>query len=215
MKKRISILLMVASLLTLCGCRPSAPADTTPSIAPDTSTPSQDATQDSQTVPSQPTSSAETESARILTNIWAAYAEDERFAVYGGAVENSVADGPGDLDITNTEELTTRYMLPQEHTASVVEAASMVHLMNNNIFTAVVFRLADKADANAVAKALRTNVQENQWICGQPDKLLLADMGSGHLLMMFGSSDAADTFKARLSGAYANADILYDENIVA
>ena len=214
MKKYVSILLIVALLAALTGCRPAAPADTTPSTQPSTA-PTDDPTQGTTETPTQGTAGAETDSAKILANIWQAYSDAERFAVYGGAVENSVADGPGDLDITNTEELTGRYLLPQEQLSSVKEAASMVHLMNNNIFTAVVFRLTEEAETKTVASALRSSVQDNQWICGQPDKLLMADMDHHHLLMVFGSSDAVDTFKAKLSGAYADAEILYDENIVA
>ena len=214
MKKYLSFLLIAALLVALTGCRPATPADTTPSTQPST-TPTDAPTQGTTEAPTQGTTTAQTDSAKILANIWQAYAENERFAVYGGAVENSVADAPGDLDISNTEELTGRYLLPQEQLASVKEAASMVHLMNNNIFTAVVFRLTDEAETETVANALRTSVQGNQWICGQPDKLLMADMEDDHLLMVFGSADAVDTFKAKLSGVYADADILYDENIVA
>lgn len=214
MKKLFAFLLIAALIAALTGCRPAAPADTTPSTQPSTA-PTDTPTQGTTETPTQGTAGAETDSAKILANIWQAYAENERFAVYGGAVENSVADAPGDLDISNAEELTGRYLLPQEQLSSVKEAASMVHLMNNNIFTAVVFRLSDGAEMQTVAKALRDNVQGNQWICGQPDKLLVADMKDGHLLMVFGSNDAVNTFKAKLTGVYADATTLYEENIVA
>ena len=209
MKKLFAIFLAVAMIAAMTGCRTATPMDTTPSTQPSTS-PTQSTTE----TPTQGTS-AQSDSAKILASIWQTYAEDERFAVYGGAVENSVADAPGDLDITNAEEITGRYLLPEAQLSAVTEAASLVHMMNNNIFTAVVFRLSDSAQMQTVAKALRDNVQGNQWICGQPDKLLVADMGNGHLLMVFGSSEAVDTFKTRLSGVYASATTLYDENIVA
>lgn len=215
MKKYLSFLLILGVLAALTGCRPAGNTDTTPSTIPSTVAPTDAPTQGTTEAPTQAANAAQTDSAKILANIWQAYKDDERFAVYGGAVENSVADGPGDLDISNTEELTGRYLLPEDQLSSVTEAASMVHLMNNNIFTAVVFRLTDEAETETVAKALRSSVQGNQWICGQPDKLLIADMDDDHLLMVFGSTDAVDTFKAKLAGAYADADILYEENIVA
>lgn len=218
MKKCMMLLLVCALLMTcLTGCRMSGSVDTAPSTQPtDGSTapstePSQAPTDDA----TMPQGSASTESARILSNIWSAYADNERFAVYGGAVENSVSDGPGDLDISNTEELTARYLLPEDQLSAVREGASLVHLMNNNIFTGVVFRLTDAADEKSVAKALRDNVQSNQWICGQPDQLLIADLDDDHLLMVFGSTEVVDTFRSRLSGVYADADILYDEKILA
>ena len=143
------------------------------------------------------------------------YYKQTDVAVYGGAVENSVADGPGDLDMMNADELTTRYLLPESHLPLVQEGASLVHLMNNNIFTAAVFKLTDSQRLNTVAKDLRDNVQQNRWICGQPDKLLIADMGDGQLLMVFGSNDAMDGFRTNMTKVYPNANILYSENILA
>ena len=210
MKKALAFLLAGALIAAMTGCAPAMPA-TEPSTVPSTTVPTQAPTQ----ATTLPSATGENSSAKILTDIWQTYNEDERFAVYGGAVENSVADAPGDLDMTNTEEITGRYLLPEAQLTSVKEAASLVHMMNNNIFTAVVFRLSDSAEMQTVAKALRDNVQGNQWICGQPDKLLVADMKDGHLLMVFGSNDAVNTFKTKLTGVYADAATLYEENIVA
>jgi len=217
--KKLTLLLLVSILIltSLAGCRQMDPADTTPSTQP-TQTPTVPSTAPTQS-PTEGTGNlqgnAKTQSARILANIWGAYADSERFAVYGGAVENSVADGPGDLDMMNADELTSRYLLPEAHLAQVEEGASLVHMMNNNIFTAVVFKLTDAAETKTVAKALRDNVQNNRWICGQPDKLLIADMDDDQLLMVFASADAMATFRTHMNTVYADADVLYDENIVA
>ncbi len=216
--KKTLMLLLVGCLLATCltGCRMGGGEDTTPSTQPTeestapTTEPSEAPTDD---VMSQ--GSASTQSAKILSNIWGTYTENERFAVYGGAVENSVSDGPGDLDMKNTEELTTRYLVPEDQLATIREGASLVHLMNNNIFTGVVFQLADEANEKTLAKALRDKIQGNQWICGQPDKLLIADLEDDHLLMAFGSKDAMETFRSKLMGVYADTDILYEENITA
>lgn len=218
--KKILALFLMAVCLTGCltGCRMGNNGDTTPSTQP-TVQPTQPTTPATNptgaTDPTGGIHTAKTESARILANIWAAYADDQRFAVYGGAVENSVADGPGDLDMMNADELTSRYLLPEKHLALVQEGASLVHLMNNNIFTAVVFKLTDSQRLNTVAKDLRDNVQQNRWICGQPDKLLIADMGDDQLLMVFASNDAMEAFRANMGKVYAGAKTLYSENILA
>lgn len=216
MKKTITLLLVFCLAAScLAGCRMGGGEDTTPTqptqeATPPTTEPSEMPTED---VTLQ--GSASTQSAKILSNIWGTYSESERFAVYGGAVENSVSDGPGDLDMKNTEEITTRYLVPEDQLATIREGASLVHMMNNNIFTAVVFQLADKANENTLAKALRDKIQGNQWICGQPDKLLIANLEDDHLLMAFGSKDAMDTFRGKLMGVYADAEILFEENITA
>ena len=211
---KVFALFLICVMLLGCfaGCRSNVPQETDGHILP-----TDDATgatiMTELTVPTMPMGMAESESAKILQKIWDLYPEEERFAAYGGAVEQSVADGPGDLDLSMTEELVTRYMLPQEQLQGLQEGASLVHLMNNNIFTAAVFRV--KEDAQNFAKAWRSSIQATRWICGQPDKLILAQPESGYLLMAFGSQDAMTAFKAKLTEAYPGANILYEEAIVA
>ena len=208
--KKLAILFTVLLLATLfTGCRSTQPVDTTADTMPSTI----------QTQPSgttQPTGmqGTNTGSRQILEDIWATYGEDERFAVYGGTVDNSVSDGPGDLDMTNVEELTTAYLLPREQVESVEEGASMVHMMNNNIFTSAVFKLANTADEKTLLESWRDNIQQNRWICGQPDWLLMVKVDDNHMLMAFGSTEAMDTFRGKVSALYPNAKTLYDGAVV-
>lgn len=217
MKKLTSILLVMVMVISVAtGCRRQTPQEST-NRTESTTEPTTAATdhtqQPTQTEPEM-MGSADTGSAKILSKIWDAYGADERFSSYGGTVEHSVSDAPGDLDMANTEELTARYLVPTEYLPDLEEGASLVHLMNNNIFTGVVFRIREGAQLSTVAKALRENVQRNQWICGQPDRLLIAEV-DGHLLMAFGSTDAMAIFSTRLNAVYAHSRILYDEAITA
>lgn len=210
MKKFLAFLLAALMAFSVTACAPSMNETTAPSTTPAT-TPTQPSTQ-STTVPAIDNQNGSTQT---LFAIWNTYKDEDRFAAYGGAVENSVADAPGALDLSNTEEITGRYLLPEDQLANVTEAASLVHMMNNNIFTAAVFGLKDGTDMQTVADALFDNVMNNQWICGQPDKLVIADMGSNQLLMVFGSNEAVEVFKTNMAGVYADAKILYEETIVA
>ena len=90
-----------------------------------------------------------------------------------------------------------------------------MHLMNSNLFTAAAFRLKSGTDTEAFAKALRENIQKNQWICGQPDRLLIAQPESDALLVAFGSEDAMKTFGDKFDQIYAGAKTYFDEAIVA
>ncbi|MBP3479108.1 MAG: hypothetical protein J6K03_06460 [Oscillospiraceae bacterium] len=217
--KRIALCLLCILLMGafVAGCRSNVPQETDGSIVPtDTQTPSSEATRQTEfSEPIMQSGTADTGSAQILQKIWDSYAEEERFAVYGGSVEMSVSDGPGDLDMNATEELTTRYLLPQEQLNMVTEGASLVHLMNNNIFTAVVFRLTDGQQAKALADAWVAAIRDNRWICGQPDRLLLAQPDKDHILMAFGSQDAMTAFQGKLTAAYPDSQMLYQEAIVA
>lgn len=193
---------------SLVGCRANVPQDdngqiNTDNTQTDTNTPTQDHTNQS------------ADSTKILENIWAKYEEDEKFSVYGGALENSVNDAPGALDVTDEEEMTTRYLLPSEMLGKVSEGASLVHMMNNNIFTAVVVKLSNSTEMKTVYENWRDTIQRNQWICGQPDRLLMANVDGSHLLMVFASKEAMDTFKQKMAQAYPQGAILYDEAIVS
>ena len=196
----------------LSGCRSNVPQENDGHIVPtDDSTGATIMTE--LTVPTMPAGMAESDSAKILQRIWDQYPQEERFATYGGAVEQSVADAPGDLDMSVTEELTTRYLLPEDQLQMVEEGASLVHLMNNNIFTAVVFRV--KESPENLAKSWRSGIQATRWICGQPDRMIMAQPVEGYLLMAFGSQDAMTAFKIHLTAAFPAANILYEEAIVA
>ena len=216
--KKLSIFLCAALLMgTLTGCglfRPkptteptttAAPTTTMPTTAPTTTTPTQGSTN---------SGAAGTQSAGLLSAIWELFPEEERFASYGGTVEHAVTDAPGDLDMKNTDELTAHYLIPQDRLAEVTEGASLVHMMNSNIFTAAVLKLSGQETAAAFAESWRTAIQGNRWICGQPDKLLMLELEEGHILMAFGSNDAMTAFRQRANEAYPQAKTLYEEAIV-
>jgi len=222
MKKITAILLALVMMLTLMAGCTGGSTEPTESTNPTESTGSTEApTQPTQsTQPTQPTTeptpvgTANTSSAQILAKIWAEYGENERFASFGGTVEHAVNDAPGDLDMTNTEEITNKYLLPVDQLSNVESGASLVHLMNSNIFTAAAFKMKEGADVRATAKALRDNIQKTQWICGQPDQLLVAEVDD-HLLMAFTAKENMDTFRQKLNTAYATASVIYNEAVTA
>ena len=207
--KLMTVLLCAFLLMgVLTGCNRSGqkPTESTPTI----STPA--ATQPSST--GNAGSTEKGDSVAILENIWALYGEDERFAVYGGAVENSVADAPGALDLSNAEELVSKYLIPQNQLTNISDGASLVHMMNGNIFTAVVFKVQEGTNVDAMTKAWRDAIHQNRWICGQPDKMLMYRMDTDHILMTFGSADAMTQFQGKVTAAFADAKTIYSEAIV-
>ncbi len=218
MKKALLILTLC---LILTGCTGNTGGNSTPSTQATTpsTTPSTGATEPSgSTGASDPTESTggdsqqATESVSLLQKIWDAVPEAERFSAYGGTVEHSTENAPGPLDVTDAEELTTKYLIPQDQLTNITEAASLVHLMNSNIFTGAAFRLAENADAEAFAKALRDNLQKTEWICGQPDRLLIGQM-QNHLVMAFGEQELMTSFQTVLTQVYPDAKLLYTEAV--
>ena len=206
MKRYTALFLALALAFCLTACRRMTEEPTETVTEP--------ATQPSETEGNKLPQEANS-SAGILASIWSSYGEDDRFAVYGGMMEDPVDNAPGNLDLTNGDELASKYLLNADLLAQVEEGASLVHLMNSNVFSAAVIRLKAEVNTEAFAKTLRNNIQNNQWICGQPDKLLIASPQNGYLLVAFGSEEAMRTFAARLSQSFAGAKTYYSEAVVA
>ena len=166
--------------------------------------------------PEEETESTETGDAaatlQALQNIWAAYGEEEKFPIMGGNPEAGLMDAPGSYDMAYAENLGYNLVIPAEQLTNVTEAATMIHMMNANTFTCGTVKLADGVDAAAFAQAVRDALQGNQWICGFPETLVIADLG-GIVLIAFGVNDAMTPFMANLTEAYADAQILFNEAI--
>ena len=86
-------------------------------------------------------------------------------------------------------------------------------MMNANTFTAGAFHLADAADADAVVSDIRDNVMSRQWMCGFPDKLVIATLGD-FIVSCYGAEDLVNAFRDKLTAVYSSAVIVCDEPIV-
>ena len=149
----------------------------------------------------------------ILQAIWGLYGDEEKFSIIGGNMEANIMDTPGVWDLAYKDGLTTSLLIPAEQLASVTEAASMIHMMNTNTFTCGVVKLAEGTDTAAFAQAVRDAIQGNQWMCGFPEKLIVADVGNGCMLVSFGVNDTMNVFESKLTVACAEAQILFNEAI--
>ena len=88
----------------------------------------------------------------------------------------------------------------------------MIHMMNANTFTCGVFKLTGTTAADFGA-AMRDAVQNNQWMCGFPEKLLIQSCGDAYVLVAFGLNDAMTPFETHLKEAYPGFETLYSEAI--
>ena len=154
--------------------------------------------------PAKPTSAL-----NILETVWNTYGEDEKFAVVGGdfSEANTREDAPGVFDLKDRALADSELGLPE--TALVDQAASLVHMMNQNTFTAAAYHATD--DPDALAQQLRDNIQQRQWMCGFPDKLAVAVVGD-YVTAVYGAEDLVDGFMNHLTGIYG-VTAVYDEAI--
>ena len=134
----------------------------------------------------------------VLENVWASMGDNEKFPIMGGDYDNNVADAPAVFNHENAEYMDSMLAVPADAAAMVDGAASMIHMMNANTFTAGAFHLADAANEDAFVSAVKDSIMNRQWMCGFPEKLIIVSDGSGYVVAAFGHGDAIDPFKTKL-----------------
>lgn len=135
----------------------------------------------------------------LLEQVWGRYADDEKFAIMGGDYDSNVADAPAKFNHENAEYMDSMLAIPADAAAMVDDAASIIHMMNANTFTAGAFHLADVANEDAFVTAAKDSIMNRQWICGFPEKLVIVSDGSGYVITAYGNGDAVENFKTKLT----------------
>ncbi len=219
MKKLISLLLVLAMVCAVAaGCAPETPNETTAGTNETTAAADETtAAADETTGAADETTGAPAASngaSEVLSNVWNLYDEADKFFAIGGDMSAPVDNAPGVYSLED-ENLTFQLLIPAEQVANVDEAASLIHAMNTNTFTGSVFHLVDGADVDAFTAAMQEAVQNNQWMCGFPEKLIIAVVDGEYVLTVFGLGDAVNPFETKLAEAYPDAVIAYNEAIAA
>lgn len=156
---------------------------------------------------------AQTHSCEILGEIWDSHTAGEQFLVFGGVPENSVREGPGDLETADSAMLEDRFFLTPELSAQITEGAAMEHLLNRQVFCSAVFRLAEAADTVDFTRKLCESLEEATWQDRAPQRFLIAEPEEGFVLMAFGQAKTLDTFLIRMSQAFPQGKCLYYQEI--
>lgn len=147
----------------------------------------------------------------LLNKVWDCFSEDQKFYVMGGDFENSVYNAAGIFSMEDTDNLTYMLFIPADNIGMIDEAASMIHGMNANTFTAAAFHLSDPADADVLVQALKDNITGTQWICGFPDKLAIYIVNGEYVVSAFGSEDNMSNFMTYLVQVYGEDAVLKAE----
>lgn len=227
--KKLIVLLLAASMtasLTACGgssTQGSTAANTESSveseIASETTAPEETVTEslsETETAAGETgTDSSESISspeAALLSSIYNAFAEDQKFPIGGGDSANLVMDAPGAFDITNVEELESSLGFPSSQAANIDGAASMIHMMNANTFTGAAYHLIDGADADAFAEAVKETVLAKQWICGMPDTLVILS-ADGYIITAYGNAELIENFKTTALSAVSGSEVILETPI--
>lgn len=218
MKKIFALLLvltMTMSLFAACGKKTEAPpADPTTETVTDESADTQPTeTETADTQPADSGDASEMSALSILETIWGKYADEEKFAIMGGNMENAVMDAPGAYDLQYSENLTYNLLVPAEQIPNVDQVASMIHAMNANTFTCGAFHVAEGVSAEDFATAMNEAIAGNMWMCGFPERQVIVSLEGGYVVIAFGVNDAMTPFFTHLQEAYPEATVLFDEPI--
>ncbi len=222
MKKMIAMLLvlvMVLSLFAGCGNKNNVeetlPEETQPATdAPTVDEPAADEPAVDEPAVENPGASNDTAAAgalEILEKIWAATGDSEKFPSMGGDANNMVDGAPGIYGLEDVEMLTAQLLVPADQVANIDGAASLFHGMMLNNFTCGVFHVTGKV--NTFAQAMYDAVMNNQWMCGCPERVLIAVIDSEYVLMAFGLNDIINPLLLNVKEAHDRVDILYMEEI--
>ena len=149
----------------------------------------------------------------VLTTVADAYAEDQKFPMAGGDSENMSTEGPAAFDISKTEELTTSLTLPESEIKHIDDAASLVHMMNANIFTGAAYHLTDDADIKDFSKAVEESVLSKQWICGMPDTLVILKADDEYVVTAYGEAEIMETFKENAEASLDGSEVILETSV--
>ncbi len=186
----------------------SKPSTSKPSTSkPSTSKPASDKNDNSKAdTPTSPLN--------LLNTVWKSYSEDEKFPAAGGDFsEENMKDGaPGNFSVSDSGTLASTLAVPEDSAAQLKKAASLVHMMNLNTFTAGAFQLNDSKNADAFAAAMQSSIENRRWVCGFPDKFVILQV-DGYVVSVFGAEDLVDTFKAKTLKAYKDAKVYCEKSV--
>lgn len=190
MKKILAFILAAVMVLSLAACadKGSEGGATSPSGA--------------QT--NQPKSALE-----ILEKVWSKYSTDEKFPATGGSEKHMKEDKPGKFDVSDAEALDFELGFPKANASEIDDAASLMHMLNQNNFSCGVYHVKDSGNVEALAGKIKENILARQWLCGIPEKLVILTVGD-YIVSVFGAGELTDTFVAKLSAEYGSAKQLFD-----
>ena len=116
---------------------------------------------------------------------------------------------PGKFDVADGETLDFELGFPKAQAADINDAASLMHMLNQNTFSCGVFHVKNSGDTAALAGKIRDNILNRQWLCGFPEKLVILTVGD-YIVSVFGAAELTDTFTAKLSAEYSSAKQLFN-----
>lgn len=154
---------------------------------------------------------AEVDVVDALKNIWDNYEDENKFAAMGGGMANPVTDGPGELSLDDTAEVNDKTGVPEDKITTIDKAATLIHMMNANTFSAAAVHAAEGVKAEDVATTIGDNLKIRQWMCGIPEKHVIIKVGANTIISAFGANDLITVFLDKAKVAYPEYTVLLEQ----
>lgn len=132
----------------------------------------------------------------------------EKFPCYGGGATDYNENKPGKLDLSEKDFMTNALLIPSDVQENVTDAATLVHMMNSNIFTGVALK-TNGMDVNEAAKKIENTFLNNHFICGMPDKIVIVSL-QDYVVYAYGKKGVIDEFKGNIS-SLGNVNVIVDK----
>lgn len=164
--------------------------------------------------PEEPTEVKISSPSELINSAWALFSEDEKFPVVGGDLTGEEwAEEAAPFSLDDPSELDRLTGFPASEISKIDSAASMIHMMNANTFSTGAYHVADGTDAAALCQSISDNVLDRMWMCGFPDKVIVAEVGD-YIVCAFGLNETVDPYVKHLSEAYPFANVVFNEPIL-
>ena len=212
MKKIIALTLALLMLtMSFVACNKTEPETTTEPTAQDTKAP-----ETTEEVTEAPVQLAYNSAIEMLQIIFEKYnaaqaTDDTKLWVGGGNINNFETvnpEGPGAFMALDAEDYNQNLGFPAANAEKVASAASMFNLMNANTFNCYTIQFVEGTDVDAMINATKENILARQWICGSPEKLVIAKAPGNYIIVVWGVVDfggivnpVAQSFATSIEGA--------------
>ena len=148
----------------------------------------------------------------ILEKVWGKYTADDKFPATGGSQKHMKDDKPGKFDVSDAEALDFELGFPKAQASEIDDAASLMHMLNQNNFSCGVYHVKSSGNVEALAAKVKENILARQWMCGFPEKLVILSVGD-YIISVFGAGELINTFVSKLNAEYGSSKQLFDVQI--
>ena len=142
--------------------------------------------------------------------------EDTMLYVCGGNpynFETTNPEGPAKFVALEDGDYDANLGYPAADISKQDDAASMFNMMNINVFNCYAVHFTNSADVDAMATAIKDNILARQWICGAPEKLVIAKMPGDYLVVVWGAVEfggVVDPFTASFATTVEGSSIVVE-----